>query len=223
MGGGGGGGSVPKTPPFEPGTEFPAYISPDRFAFSEGAALGDKLYYQRSDKDFKKRHRGLFTAEKLFENQVLQDQMGESELTPALQAEFVRSGLIGANTALGDVTGTLAPGSGTEAAVARNLGLSIMGFQDRNRQQRQQSLSLAETIMPRRTLGLSGSDLANLELAKYNADVGREELNWRNEANNNAAAIQQQNANAQGEAAQQGALIQGGAAVLGTVALAVAF
>lgn len=220
MGGGGGGGSVPKTPPFEPGTEFPTYISPDRFAFAEGAAAGDKAYYQRSDQDFKRRHRGLFTAEKLFEAQTLKDQQGESELTPALQAEFVRSGLIGANSSLGDVTGTLAPGSGTEAAVARNLGLSIMGFQDRNRQNRQQSLTIAEQLFPRRTFGLSGSDLANLELAKYNADVGREELNWRNEANNNAAAIGQGNADAQADAQKKQAMIAGGAAIAGTLVLA---
>lgn len=223
MTGGGGSSSVPTNPPFDPEAEFPTSISPDRFQLSEAAAIADKRYYGRSDADFKKRHRGLFQAEKLFEDSVLEDQRGESELTPALQSEFMRAGLTGAGAAFGDTAGTLTPGSAAEASVARNLGTSIMGFQDRNRQNRMSSIAVAETLFPRRTFGLAGSDLVNLELAKYNSDVATEELNWRNEASNNAALIGQENAEGAADAAQSSAMIQGGVALLGTVALAVAF
>lgn len=221
MGGGGGGGKIPTNPPFEPEAEFPTYIDQGRLDLSKSAANADRTYYRDSDKDFKRRHHSLFQAEKLFEKGVLRDQQGESELTPALQAEFMRAGLVGAGNTLGDSEALLTPGSAGEASIARNLGLNIAGFQDRNRQNRNQSLSTAEGLFPRRTFGLSGTDLVNLELSKYNQDLGIEELNWRNQAANNSSIIQQQNADAAASGQQQAAVIGGIASVVG--ALAVAF
>src|SRR4051812_35472133 len=127
MGGGGGGGAAPKTPPFEPGkAEFPTGIAMDRLMLGKSAADADQNYYATSDADFKRRHRGLFQAEKLFETSVLKDQQGESALTPALQAEFTRAGLTGAGNALSGAESVATPGSAGEASLATHLGQSIM-------------------------------------------------------------------------------------------------
>jgi len=227
----GGGGSSPRNPPFQPNQEFPEYTPIPIFDLLRNSIHLDEEAYQRSDQDFRQRHRPIVQAERLFQNQVLKDQQGDSTLSPQIQAELTRAGLQGAGSAFGDTAPTLTPGGAGEASVARQLGLGIMGFQDRNRANRAQSLSQAETIFPRRTFGFGGdvytqlglADWAgreNHELADYNSQIQLQELNWRNEAQNNSAGTAAGNASAQAEADSTGQIISTVASVIGTVAAA---
>lgn len=179
----------------------------------------DQRGYALSDSDFKRRHQPIVDAEALFEQQVLKDQRGEHELMPALQNEFVRAGLTNALSSFGSTPGVLAPGSAGEADVARNLGLSIMGFQDRNRENRTKSLVVAEELFPRRKFGLSGSDAAgvmvanlagmnNWNQADYANRVQQAQYNATGQANFTNAATQQANVNAQAGAQANAARTQ---------------
>ncbi len=179
----------------------------------------DRRYYQASDKDYKRRHAPMVQAEKIFEGQTLKDQQGDSELMPALQNEFQRAGIGQALSSFGGDPSVLTPGSGGEASVARNLGSSIMGYQDRNRRNRMESLLTAESIFPRRTFGLSGQDVVNLNMqnamnennynqAKYSNQVQEQQYNTQESAQGQAA-----------DAQKKQAMIAGGAAILGTVAI----
>lgn len=184
----------------------------------------DQKFYGRSDKNFKKRHGGLLQAEHLFEDSALADQQGDSELMPAIQNEFVRGGLANSLAAFGGSDGALAPGSAGEASVARNLGTSIIGFQDRNRANRNQSLVMAESLFPRRSFGLSGADATSLAMqnaqglnsfnqAKYSTDtqIAQSESNQQ---------IGQANADAQADAQKQQAAVGAGIAIASVLVLA---
>jgi hypothetical protein len=138
--------------------DYPDFIPHEFWPLQRDAIANDRLYYQRSDADFKKRHGDLVAAEKLFKQQTLKDQQGESELMPALQAELMRGGMADSLAAFGGDVGTLAPGSAGEANVAVHMGQGIMDFQQRNRDNRQRALALAEELFPRREFGLSGRD-----------------------------------------------------------------
>lgn len=200
--------------------EYPDFI-PNKFGqLNKGAITHDKRYYHRSDKDFAKRHGGMVQAEKLFEDSVLRDQKGESELMPALQREFVGAGLESALGAFGGDTGTLAPGSAGEANVATNLGLDIMGFQDRNRANRERSLALGENLFQRRQIGMSGQDKVAIKMgntagrnrfneADYAAQLQAEMLKHGAATNQANVGIQQNNANASADAAMAAAIAQG--------------
>ena len=204
-----------KLPEFNP-PPAPAYIPFDFAGTQAGAINEDRLAYQRSDNDFARRHGSIVEAEKLFEQSVLDDQRGVKELPPDLQAEFMRAGIGGALSSLGDM-GALEPGSAGEASVARNLGLGIMDFQDRNRRNRMQSLGMAEEIFPRREFGMNGQDFALTALqdavnqnaynqANYATEANTYEKNYNIAAGNQNAQTQSENAlaeaNAQAIAAQ---------------------
>lgn len=208
---------------FKPGA-MPDFEPVDIGAVDQMSFRQDVGAYGRSDRDFARRHSGLLGAEKLFEAQTLKDQQGESELLPALQSEFMRAGL---SKSLGAFGGnSLAPGSAGEANVARNFGLGIMDFQDRNRANRQQSLTIAEGLFPRRKFGLSGADAAQLSVANTAGENNWNQANYANQFQtgqsnyNNQLAMQNANAQADAErsAATQQAIIQAAtlAAQLGT-------
>ena len=82
-----------------------------------------------------------------------------------------------------------------------------------------ESLLTAESIFPRRTFGLSGQDVVNLNMqnamnennynqAKYSNQVQEQQYNTQEGAQGEAAAAQKKQA-----------MIAGGAAILGTVAI----
>lgn len=214
-------------PKFE-APDMPAYIPYDRQLLQKLGVSQDNEYFRLSDADFAKRHAGVLGAEKLFENQTLKDQTGDTELLPALQGEFQRAGLAGALGSFGDasavdgaITGsTLAPGSAGEASMARNLGVDIMGFQDRNRRNRLTSLTTAESLFPRRSIGLSGSDVANVELsntagqnnwnqADYATKFQADQFNYLVDSGNRAADAQEHNMGVTANAAKRGAIWSG--------------
>lgn len=220
---------------------MPGFVAPDRpdyvpYGDPDALNLGgisnldtlgtyyDRKFYRSSDKDFKRRHGGVLQAEKLFEDSVLDDQRGDTELMPSIQNEFMRAGLSNALTSFGGTPGTLAPGSAGEASVARNLGLSVMGFQDRNRANRQRSLLTAEGIFPRRSFGLSGADAVSLSMLNAQGQNNWNQANYATETQLAQAeynqGIAQQNADAAGEAQQQQAGMQAGIAVASILALA---
>lgn len=199
-----------------PVQNMPDYI-PLNFQNENMTAIGaDRNAYRQSDRDFRGRHSQLLGAEGLFENSVLKDQMGDSTLAPAMQNEFLTAGLGSTLDAFGDGR-TLTPGGAGEAGVAKNLGLSIAAFQDRNRQNRMQSLQLAEGLFPRREIGLSGKDATTIDLlnnqgqnafnqANFASTVGQQQYNSRVQGLNQATAINQSNANAAAQAQQTQAI-----------------
>lgn len=211
-------------------SKYPSYIPQDFNSLNSKAIAADGLAYARSDEDFSKRHGNIVEAERLFEDGVLRDQRGDSELSPAIQSEFMRAGLQGSLGAFGDSPGTLAPGSAGEASVARNLGLKIAAFQDRNRENRERSLGLAEQMFQRRKIGLSGEDAAVIEAAnvkntndwnqgKFQSDVQKEQYKYNTKLAKHNAWMAQQNADAAGDSSQDSAMISGGAAIAGLALL----
>lgn len=207
----------------------PEYQKFDYWGLNPQVVAADKYAYAESDADFRRRHKDIVKAERLFEDSVLADQKGEHELMPAVQNEFMRAGM---TNALGSFNApfSLAPGSAGEADVARNLGLSILGFQDRNRRNRMDSLRMAEEIFPRRAFGMSGADLASALVAKnvadnqvaqqqHSQDIEQIKYNSGIDIGNNAAATNQANlnaqANAEASAAQAKALAEGITGVVG--------
>lgn len=208
---------------FRPPT-LPNYIPFDFQGTQKQAIKEDQDYYVRSDADFKHRHAPIVGAEKLFEQSVLKDQQGESELMPMVQNELTRAGIASTLDSLG-TTGAgsvLAPGSAGEANVARNLGLGVLQFQDRNRANREHSLSIAEDIFPRRTFGMSGADFASSAIsetqnqnawlgANYERQFAAEQAKVGQQAQVNNAQMTSQNAmaqaNAQADAARTAAIV----------------
>lgn len=184
--------------PFNPGV-MPTFHTLNSGEINKGAVAADVAGFAASDADFNKRHGPIVSAEKLFEAQTLKDQTGDTELSPAIQSEFQRAGLENAMGAFGDTPGTLAPGSAGEAGVARNLGLSIVGFQDRNRVNRAKSLVTAEELFPRREFGLSGDDVAQIDVANNAGENAFNQANY-------AASVQAGQFNATGEANHDNAL-----------------
>lgn len=219
--------------PFKTSLTMPNFKPLDVKKVQKDALAYDQQAYNYSDADFKRRHGLTLEAEKLFENQTLEDQKGENALAPALQNEFMRSGLTGALKSVGTAPGSLAPGSAGEASVARNLGLKIMDFQDRNRENRQKSLTLAENLFPRRDFGISGGDAAqvmaansisqnNWNQANYADNLNKKMFNYRIKAENLRGDQMTANAQAQGAAAEDAAntqAIAGGATALAGLAL----
>lgn len=216
-GGGGGGGGMGKAPQISPikFPQMPPVVTADIPQMDQAWYQQDLTAFQRSDSDFLKRHPETVDAEKAFEHQTMLDQTGDSKFLPQVQQEYMNSGLGSALNAFGNMGPVLARGGAAEADVAKNLGLSVLGFQDRNRQNAQQSLSLAEQIFPRRQLGPSGSDLAGIQMgnisatnswnqADYAGRVSQLEFNKQIEAGNQSTQIQGQNAQAQAQAQAAG-------------------
>lgn len=196
-GSGGGGGGSSKAP------ELPTPPEPILVPFdymNRLAIQADRQSYTRSDNDFKRRHPGVLGAEKNFEQEVLDDSKGDSTFLPQTQNELMNAGLVSAASAFGDAGPTLARGGAAEANVARNLGIGTLAFQDRNRANRQQSLSLAEKIFPRREFGLNGMDAANTFLSNVSALNAFTQEKYKVDAMNQGTAIQQANATAQANA-----------------------
>jgi DNA polymerase III psi subunit len=208
--------------------EMPDYIPYDRNELQRLGVKQDRTYYGLSDSDFRKRHKPLLSAEKLFETQTLKDQTGNTELMPALQGEFMRAGIGDALAGFGDPAsvdgaitgGTLAPGSAAEASVARALGNSVEGEQQRNRANRLASLTTAESLFPRRSFGLSGSDVANLEIANtaglnnwnqadYATQFQTDQYNYLVQAQNRAADAAEHNQGIMANAQKRGAIWSG--------------
>lgn len=214
---------------------MPSYQPYDLNKIYAQSVAWDQSGYKLSDEDFLKRHPELVQGEKLFETQTLQDIEGERELMPAIQSEFMRAGLGRSLSAFGGIGPTLKPGGAGEASVARNLGLSIASFQDRNRQNRLQALTTAEQIFPRRQFGLTGESAAMLNMlntqgvnewnqANYANTVQNKQFNFRLKYEQMAAAQQAANANAQAQsqagAGRQSAYIAAGTAVALAAAVA---
>lgn len=199
--------------------QMPAYIPADYWGINKEATNMDKVAYAASDQDFKKRHPELLAGEKDFEHQTALDQKGDQRFMPQMQAEAINSGLGSTLDAFGDQGPSTGIDSAGQARIAQNLGISIMGFQDRNRANAQKSLSLAEQIFPRRQLGLGGGDAAQILLgnvtgqnafnqANYASKVGQQQFNEKIAAGNQANQISQANAQAQANATLSAAQAQ---------------
>ena len=211
-------------------SKYPKYIPQNFSDLDAKATAADAQGYARSDADFANRRGNMAEAENLFEDSVLQDQRGDSTLSPAMQSEFMRAGIQGSLGAFGDSPGTLAPGSAGEASVARNLGLKIADFQDRNRQNRERSLGLGEQIFQRRKIGLSGEDAATIAAAnvkntndyaqgKFQSDVQKEQYKYNAKVGERNAQMAKQNADAAADSAETGAMVSGAGAVAGLALL----
>lgn len=224
-----------KLPGFNP-PNMPGYTPFNFDGTQKDAIAEDVAAYKRSDRDFATRHAPIVDAERIFEDSVLKDQKGDSTLLPAIQSELTRAGIAGSLDAFGDTGATLAPGSAGEANVARNLGIGVMNFQDRNRKNRMQSLVTAEDLFPRREFGMNGEDKALTALSdtvnqnafnqgNYAAEVGAYEKNYEiNAANQNNATTQaNQLAAAQAAAKAERAKAMAGAITSGVGAIATGY
>lgn len=191
--------------------DMPPYVPNDFNALNTGAVSADEASYGRTTKDFKKHNLPLWHAEILAKQSALNDQKGDSIFIPQVQNEFVNAGVGNALDSFGDTGRTLAPGSAGEANVARNLGISVLGFQDRNRANRNASLALMESIFPRREIGLNGTDATQIALgnnagqnaatqAAHAQDIGELQYNERIKELNVANQIGQGNVQAQAAA-----------------------
>lgn len=221
-----------RLPEFKP-PALPSYVPFDFNKVNPDAIDADLAAYGRSDADYKRRHPGVVGAEGLFEQSVLNDQRGDTTLLPAIQSELFRAGVGGSLAAFGDTRPVLAPGSAGEANVARHLGLGVMDFQDRNRRNRERSLTIAEEIFPRREIGMSGQDLAMTSLsdtiaknefnaANYAAEAGAYEKNYAINAENMNAGTKEANDLAAAQAASEAAKAQALAGTVTSVAGALA-
>ncbi len=233
-----------KLPKFKTTAKFPDYIPQDIGSLYDLSKKYDNSFYNASDADFATRHPALKGAENLFEQQTLKDQQGNSELMPAIQNAFLTSGLEKSLGSFGDLGTTLAPGSAAEASVGRSLAgpEGILGFQNMNRQNRQQSLGLAETLFPHRQIGFGGETATDLSvgnnenkniyaMGKYGDQFGADKINWEINAENIRNRINQGNADQQASATtsasdaaasaqKKQAIIAGTAAIAGAVIIA---
>lgn len=213
----GGGGAAPamkKPPKFDPKITYPNFVPVNAATVNSDATAQDQNAFALSDADFKARHPQVVQAENAFQNQLTKDWKGNDTLMPALQATAIQSGLEGATGSMGPLTENLAPNSGVEADVAKNLGLDILNFQQLNRANRMQDLGTAESIFPRRQFGLTGNDIAQIDVANtagqnnwnqanYANRLGIAEFNYLGQQGALQNAQQQANINAQAQAQQQ--------------------
>lgn len=213
-------GGPTQLPEFQEKTAFPNFIPYDTGQLQNIATTGDKQAFAASDADFAARHPQVVGAEKALQNQTTKDWMGSTEFMPQMQATALQSGLEGATGSMGPITSTLAPNSGAEADVAKNLGLDIMGFQQQNRANRMGDLSMEEQIFPRRQIGLTGQDMAQIGMldtagqnqydqSKYANQLGIDQFNYLAQTGNTQALAQQQNANQLASAQAQSGIWNG--------------
>lgn len=223
---------------FKTSYQMPPYSEMSVAALRKKAINADTQMFQRSDADFKKRHGGIVSAEKALEAGVANDFRGESTLMPQMQAELMKAGLSKSLDNLGDtmtsegVSGeTLKAGSAGEANLAAELGIGIAGFQDRNRKNREATLGLAETLMPRRTFGFGGNAETMIEMMnKGNQNAwnqawfadkrNAEQFKWGLNQQNKQAGVAQGNSDAAADAAEEEAMISGGAAIASAAIIA---
>lgn len=209
--------TIKKPPKFDPKITYPNFVPVDIGKIQQSAISTDQNAYGLSDADFKARHPQVVGAENAFQNQLTNDWKGNNTLLPQIEATSIQSGLQGATGSMGPLTENLAPNSGAEADVAKNLGLDILNFQQLNRSNRMQDLSAAESIFPRRQFGLTGSDIAALGVANtagqnqwnqsnYANRLGIAEFNYLGQQGAAQAGQQQANINAQANAQQQSAI-----------------
>jgi hypothetical protein len=126
-------------------------------SLEQNAIATDQLSQNLSLANFKQLYPQLQAAQTQNLNNLNQQVSGE--INPQLQNVWARSGL---QNALGSTAGwSLGTGTAGMANIARNLGLSQMGYQ----QQVQNNLNTATEMYRPWSFGLSGGDLANVQLA----------------------------------------------------------
>lgn len=215
----------------------PSYpkFQPINTADVENTAVSyDATNYGLSDKDFARRHPEMLAGEHAFTTSAAAAE-GKAPTgfswTPQMQNQNLSAGLSASVGNLGGDVGALTPGSAGQANVAKNFGLSQLGFQQAQQQelrteqnQTDTRFSEAEQLAPRRSFGLSGADAANI----YMANVAGEN-NWKqgayassaeaNQFNTNLQA-QQAQANAQSSNSSTGGIISTIGTVIGAIAMA---
>lgn len=211
---------------------MPDFIPADVGAIRKHVEDQNREQYRLSDQDFSKRHGDTVAAEKIAESNALRDQKGNSTLLPQMQAELIKAGLGDALNSFGDTGANLEHGSAGEASVATNLGLGINNFQQQNRANAAGSLSQIEALFPRRQFGLTGDDVAGLDLANtqgqnnfnqanYASTVQQQQYNQRLDADALKTQVGQNNVAAQAGAENNAAtakLIASGIGAVGDVA-----
>jgi hypothetical protein len=177
-------------PPFQP-------ANPELLASQ--AKAGDIAAYQASDADFRARYPQLYSSQQNFLNTLNTEMSGN--VNPQLENTWTRAGLTNAVGA----TGNWSLGTGTTgmANVARNLGLSQIDYYNNILNQ----FNTANATFRPRTIGLSGSDLANVSL---------QNIAGQNNANQSAYAYKVQNNQYNASLAAQQAVANANAANAGT-------
>ena len=202
---------------------MPAFVPQDLGQLQQDASQYDVQASDASNALFAQQNPALAQAQKTFQQNVAAQQTGNATFMPQLQNELMTAGIGQSLGSLGSGSvagGTLAAGGAGQADVARNLGLDVLGFQQSQTQQAQQSLGLAENIFPHQSVGLSGADAAgvseannlgqnNWNQANYDTQFQTDQLNWLNQAQNTQAKVQSENQATLANAMQNSAIWQG--------------
>lgn len=147
---------LPKYIPAVFSPEDPNLLSLISPAEAQSIALNNDLStYDASDAAFQSRYRSFWSAERVYEEQVLSELEGNT--TPAWQAATVTLALASSAAPIAD---NAPPGSIGNYAVARSIGLNFTTF----RQQGQQDLATLNALFPARQFGLSGQAAVGLQL-----------------------------------------------------------
>lgn len=156
----------PQLPKYRPPAGgMPPFISADPSQIENQAVAMDRQAYALSDADFRQRYPQLYNTQQNFLGNLNQQMTGG--IAPQMQNVWATSG---AGNAVRSTGGwSLGAGTAGMANVARNLGLSQMGYQNQLLNQ----FNLANDTFRPRTFGLTGGDAAQIELANI---AGRN--NW---------------------------------------------
>lgn len=168
---------------------------------AQDATNADIAGYNFADADFLSRFPGLVAGRSSDINQVFQNLNGP--LDPTLQNQFASKGLSGALGSFGggNQFASINPGSGSTSgssiganSAAKSIAKDTMGWQDLNRSDFQNLLSQNQ----QRAFGLSGSDIANLNIANTTGLSASNQAAYAGQINNFNAQNAQSNANTQG-------------------------
>lgn len=204
---------------FEPSQKYPEYLPFNPSQLLRDAIQNDTEAFQRSDKDFAKRHSTLLGAEKGVEGMIGKDVANIGKIPSAVQNELYRSGLTGALGSF-DAAGNAGLFDGDSAgaaSVGRSLGVGANNFVRQQKADALAELSTGEALFPRRQFGFGGetdtllnmlntTNMNNWNQGEYADQTMNDQFNWQIDAANMAAQIQQQNNDSQAKAAKTAAV-----------------
>jgi hypothetical protein len=195
------------------------------------AVQGDKTAYALSDADFAARFPQLSAGLKTYADKAstaLNTPSTGLSLTPDVENQFVKAGLTKSLGNLGaqNLTNLQSGGAG-QSQVAKNLGLDLLDFQQKNISAVQQQdqfknaqFASALQIDPQRQIGLGGNAMAQIyannlgQQNAYNSGLGSSLLSGVNNINS---------ANAANGANSSNALMGAGVSAIGSIASVAAF
>lgn len=191
------GGSAPSIPEYEM-PKMPKFKPADIGQLSDQSIKYDREAYALSDADFDQRFPELNEAYGLLRDRTLNDMKG-GDLPQSIHNELLRSGITSSLGAFGG--SSIAPGSAQEAAVARNLGIGVMDYQNQMRKRQNEGIAMTSQLFQPRTFGFGGEGALQLSLANLAGQNNWNQANYASQVQagqfNSGIAAQNQNAKIQ--------------------------